>query len=823
MSSSPDFSKNNRTFHKNSPAREGGVGSVDTPETPPSRAGLSRDATLRVYPGTSRFAVLYLLLMGIVWLPEIPAARAAPRESSPAQPGQVGMSSGRLEQIDAIVAEELKAHQMSGCVVLIGRRGKTVLLKAYGYRQIEPSRVGMTTDTVFDLASLTKPLATATSVMILAERGKLRVEDRVAKHVPEFGQNGKENVTIFQLLTHQGGMIADNSLADYTDGPEKAWQRIFALKSRVAPGSKFVYSDVGYLVLGELVRRISGKNLHEFSRREIFRPLGMSETGYLPPDRLRRRAAPTEKRDGAWIKGQVHDPRAHLLGGVAGHAGLFSTAEDLAVFARMMLGGGRLGDVRVLRQETVAAMTRPNQVSSGLRGLGWDIKTGYSSNRGRSFSSRAFGHGGFTGTAIWMDPELELFVIFLGNRLHPDGKGSVNQLAGRIGTIAADAIVDRKRPVVLSGIDVLRRDGFRPLSGRRVGLITNQTGIDRRGVSTALLLSKAANCELVRLFSPEHGLQGRLDRSNIADGRDPETGLPVYSLYGKTRRPTPKMLEGIDTLVFDIQDIGTRFYTYISTMGYAMEEAAKRGIRFVVLDRPNPIGGVGVDGPVLDAGRESFVGYHPIPVRHGMTVGELAGMFNGERGLDLDLQVVRVEGWRRSDFFDATGLKWVNPSPNMRSLTEAILYPGIGLLETTNLSVGRGTETPFEIIGAPWLDAGKLESALNRAGLPGVGFRAVSFTPEESVFRGQPCQGVTISITDRAAFDPLRTGFEIARQLRILYPQAWKADRYDRLLGNRQVLEAVLAGKSTAQIESIYRPALDDFRRRRSRFLLYNQ
>ncbi len=768
--------------------------------------------------------ILAGILTGIVALSlEAPAAQGRPRESPPAQPEQVGMNSGHLKQIDAIVAEQLEAKQMSGCVVLIGRRGKTVFLRAYGYGQIEPSRVGMTTDTVFDLASLTKPIATATSVMILAERGKLRLEDRVAEHIPEFGRNGKENVTIFQLLTHQGGMIADNSLADYADGPEKAWQRIFALKPRATPGSKFVYSDVGYLVLGELVRRISGKNLHEFSRREIFRPLGMSETGYLPPDRLRRRAAPTEKRDGAWIKGQVHDPRAHLLGGVAGHAGLFSTAEDLAVFARMMLGGGSLGDVRVLRQETVAAMTRPNQVSSGLRGLGWDIKTGYSSNRGRSFSSRAFGHGGFTGTAIWMDPELELFVIFLGNRLHPDGKGSVNQLAGRIGTIAADAIVDRKRPVVLSGIDVLRRDGFRPLAGRRVGLITNRTGIDRRGVSTALLLSKAANCELVALFSPEHGLQGRLESSHIAHGRDPETGLPVYSLYGKTRRPTPKMLKGIDTLVFDIQDIGTRFYTYISTLGYAMEEAAKLGIRFVVLDRPNPIGGVEVDGPVLDAGRESFVAYHPIPVRHGMTVGELARMFNGERGLGLDLQVVRVEGWRRSDFFDATGLKWVNPSPNMRSLTEAILYPGIGLLETTNLSVGRGTATPFEIIGAPWLDAAKLESVLNRAGLPGVGFRAVSFTPDASVFRDQPCQGVTIAITDRAAFEPLRTGFEIARQLRILYPQAWKADRYDRLLGNRQVLEAVLAGKSTAQIESIYRPALEDFRRRRCRFLLYSQ
>jgi len=763
------------------------------------------------------------------------------------------MDAGRLEQIDRIVAEGLlqRSRQMCGCVVLVGRRGKVVFLKAYGQRQIEPNRVEMTTDTVFDLASLTKPVATATSVMILMERGKLRLEDPVAKHVLEFGQNGKEDVTIFQLLTHQGGLTADNPLADYADGPQQAWLRIFALKPQIPPGSKFLYSDVGYLVLGELVRRVSGKNIHEFSRDNIFRPLGMDETGYLPDENLRRRAAPTEKRGGAWIQGEVHDPRAYMLGGIAGHAGVFSTAEDLAVYAQMMLGGGQIDGVRILKQETVAAMTRPYQVSGGVRGLGWDMQTGYSSNRGRSFSSRAFGHGGFTGTVIWMDPELELLVIFLSSRLHPDGKGSVNPLAGRIGTVAADAIQDRRVPAaggqgagvrsqgsvqhsafsiqhlasrpVLTGIDVLRRDGFRLLAGRRVGLVTNQTGVDRQGVSTARLLKEAADVRLVALFSPEHGPQGKLDISNIADGRDPETGLSVYSLYGKTRRPTPQMLEGIDTLVFDIQDIGTRFYTYIATLGYAMEEAAKHRIRVVVLDRPNPIGGLHVDGPLLDAGRESFVGYHRLPVRHGMTVGELARMFASDRHLDLDLQIVRLEGWRPGDFFDATGLRWINPSPNMRSLTEAILYPGIGLLETTNLSVGRGTDTPFELIGAPWLHGDKLEQVLNQARLPGVRFRAVAFTPETSVFGGQHCQGVGIEITDRAAFEPLRTGFEIARQLRILFPDAWKAEGYDRLLGNKQVFEAILAGKTVAQIEAIYRPALEEFLKRRSQFLLYDR
>jgi uncharacterized protein YbbC (DUF1343 family) len=642
----------------------------------------------------------------------------------------------------------------------------------------------------------------------------------VADYEPEFGQNGKENITVFQLLIHQGGLIPDNSLADYRRGPDQAWARIYALKPRTPPGSRFVYSDVGYLVLGELVRRVSGQNVHEFSRDHIFQPLGMNETGFLPSEPLRKRAAPTEKRNGRWMQGEVHDPRAHLLGGVAGHAGLFSTANDLAVYAQMMLGGGRFGDQRVLHERTVAIMTRGYRVSRGFRGLGWDSKSGYSSNRGESFSVRAFGHGGFTGTVMWMDPELELFVIFLSNRLHPDGKGSVNSLAGRIGTMAADAVRDYEPPSVLAGIDVLHRDGYRQLSGRKVGLITNHTGIDREGINTIRRLRDAENVTLVALLSPEHGLHGKLD-ARVGDSRDPLSGLHVYSLYGTTRRPTAPMLVDIDTLVFDIQDIGTRFYTYISTMGLAMAAAAEHGIRFVVLDRPNPIGGIEVDGPLLDRGRESFTAFHHLPVRHGMTVGELAEMFKDERRLDLDLHVIPMEGWRREDLFDATGLRWVNPSPNMRSLAEAILYPGIGLLETTNLSVGRGTDTPFEVIGAPWMDGKELEKALNSAHLPGVHFRAEVFTPNASKFRGERCEGVTITITDRETVRPLRTGLEVARQLRSLYPNAWDEKGYIRLLGNTAVYDAVLEGKSVEQIEAIYRPGLTEFSGRRARYLIY--
>jgi len=738
-----------------------------------------------------------------------------------ASPQTVGMNAQRLAEIDTVVAEGLQAGHMPGCVVLVGRHGKVAFLKAYGARQLEPHRTPMTAATLFDLASLTKPVATATSVMLLVQDGKLQLGDPVSKYLPEFGQNGKEDITVFELLTHQGGLIPDNVLADYREGPQKAWQRIFAVKPSVEPGTKFIYSDVGFLVLGKLVERVAGKTVHEFSQERSFRPLGMSETGYLPDQRLRQRAAPTEKRDDHWMQGEVHDPRAYLLGGIAGHAGLFSTAEDLALYAQMMLGRGAYGQTRILDQETFTLMTTAFAVSSGLRGLGWDMRTGYSSNRGQNFSPAAFGHGGFTGTALWIDPGLDLFVIFLSNRLHPNGKGSVNPLAGRIGTIAASAIEDTPKPAVLTGIDVLERERFRRLQGRRVGLITNHTGVNRQRKSTVRLLCEAPNVELVALFSPEHGLEGRLDIPDIGHSKHGESGLPVYSLYGKTRKPTPEMLHGIDTLVFDIQDIGARFYTYISTMGYAMEAAAAHKLRFVVLDRPNPIGGIEVSGPMLDPGAESFVGFHRLPVRHGMTVGELAQLFKTELQLALDLEIVRMEGWKRHDLFDATGLPWINPSPNMRSLTEAILYPGIGLLETTHLSVGRGTETPFEVFGAPWLDNRKLVAELERAALPGVRFLPIRFTPNASKFVGQRCNGVSLVITDRAVFRPVRTGLAIACALRKSHPDAWNAEAYKGLLGNREILEMLLAGKGPDEMEAIDQPELDEFLKRREKALLY--
>ncbi len=748
-------------------------------------------------------------------------------------PDSAGMQTQRLKEIEQLVLDGIQDGKMPGAVVCVGHRGKIVYLEAFGNRQVGDDPQPMTIETVFDMASITKPVATATSVMKLVEDGRIRLASKVVDFFPEFAPNGKDDITIQDMLVHQSGLIPDNALSDYLDGPELAWKRICDLKLVAPVGQEFKYSDVNFIVLAKIIEKVSGKNVHEYSQENIFAPLGMNETGYNPREELKQRAAPTEKRDGQWMRGEVHDPRAYELDGIAGHAGLFSTAQDLAIYAQMMLGQGefkqgelRQSDepVRILSPQTVRKMTATYRVSRGSRGLGWDKQSPYSSNRGDLLSPNAFGHGGFTGTVLWIDPELDLFYIFLSNRVHPSGKGSVNHLAGQILNVVASSIVGDTPHVtreVKTGIDVLESQEFRSLADQRVGLITNHTGRSTDGRSTAEILNAAPNVSLSALFSPEHGFEGKLDVSKIGDSQDAKTGIQVFSLYGETRRPTPEMLSAVDTLVFDIQDIGARFYTYISTMGEAMEAAAAAKKRFVVLDRPNPLGGLAVTGPMLDPGKESFVGYHRLPVRHGMTIGEIAQLIKAERKLDVELEIVCCEGWRRQDFWDATGLTWINPSPNMRCLTQAFLYPGVGLLETTNVSVGRGTDTPFEVLGAPWINGQDLSRMLNARNIPGVRFVPIEFTPNASQLKDKTCGGINIALTDRSALEPVRVGLEIATCLRKLYPDDWETKNLDRLLCNGAVYESIVSG---ASIEDTLMKSLDDvsnFRSNRQQYLLY--
>ncbi len=749
---------------------------------------------------------------------------SAPRDAAVPAP----LDPVAARQIDAAVEAAIAERKVPGAVVVIGRHDGVLFRRAYGSRELVPDRAPMALDTIFDLASLTKPIATATSIMILVERAQIALDDPLAKYVPECATKGKAAITVRQLLLHVGGLPAGTPKDDYAHGRAEAVARICNVAARSAPGEQSNYTDLGFLLLEEVVRRVTGQELPVFAQAAVFGPLGMHETGFVPGDAWKARAAWTEQVDGTWRVGVVHDPRAFLLGGVAGHAGLFSTGDDLSLYAQAILGGGEVSGKRVMSAATVATMLAPYDVPGGVRALGWGIDSRW---KGDGMSPRAVGHLGWTGTGMWIDPEKDLFVIVLTNRVHPDGQGDSKPLVARVNSIAAAAVGPAVGRVascegtgteVRTGIDVLRDEHFERLRGAHVGLITNASGRARDGASTIDLLLGASGVTLVALFTPEHGL--RADREGSIDGgRDERTGLPVYSLYGDTFAPTAASLEGIDTLVFDIQDVGTRFFTYTSTMRRAMQAAREHDLRFVVLDRPDPIDGVDVAGPMLAPRGRSFVNHHALPVRHGMTVGELAYLFNADDHLGVDLSVVPMTGWGRAAYGDQTGLPWVNPSPNLRSVAEALLYPAVGLLEATNLSVGRGTEAPFEQIGAPWIDGPALASALGREALSGVTFAPVTFTPKADPYTGRSCNGVRMHVPQdqRALFEPVRTGIAIARVLRRLHPAEWQFAKLDHLLAHAAAMNAIDAGMSLDAIVETYKLELASFLAKRDKYLLY--
>jgi uncharacterized protein YbbC (DUF1343 family)/CubicO group peptidase (beta-lactamase class C family) len=764
----------------------------------------------------------------------------------------VGLTGQKLAAIASVAKEAIRTGKCPGAVVVVGQNARVIYRKAFGHRALVPQELPMTVHTIFDLASLTKVVATTTAIMQLVERGKIVLSAPVSDYWPEFKGNGKEDITVRELMTHYSGLPPDLDLKPDWSGYETAMKMIVDEKPIVPPGTRFIYSDINFETLGELVRRVSGEPLDIYCSKHIFLPLGMKETRFKPPATLRRRIAPTQYQNGdkgKMLWGEVHDPTAYNMGGVAGHAGLFSTADDLTIFAQMLLNGGTYKRTRILSPLTVEKMTSPQTPPDkmAVRGLGWDLDSPFASNRGELFEVGSYGHTGFTGTDIWIDPVTKTYIIILTNRVHPDGKGDVGPMRENIATLVAAALGPASAERVLAsrrsltgyfelmkgyreqglrngkvqtGIDVLEAENFAPLEGRRVGLITNSTGMDAAGRRTIDLLYHATGVKLVALFSPEHGIEGLAD-TRVLSSTDAATGLPVYSLYGDVERPTERMLEGLDGLVFDIQDAGVRFYTYITTLGYCLEAAAKKGIDFYVLDRPNPINGVEVEGPILEDALRSFVAYYPLPIRHGMTVGELAEMFNGENHLGAKLHVVKMRGWRRTDWYDETGLAWVNPSPNLRNPTEEVLYPGVAMVEGANVSVGRGTDTPFEILGAPWMDSRNLSAYLNARDIQGVRFVPVDFKPLASSFADRLCHGVQIVLIDRQALDPAALGVELAAALWKLYPDVFQLEKTLPLIGSRWVLQAIGAGKDPRRIVYEWQDTLEQFRTLRSKYLLY--
>jgi uncharacterized protein YbbC (DUF1343 family)/CubicO group peptidase (beta-lactamase class C family) len=791
-------------------------------------------------------------LIAIVLLASLASASPAGRHAAASASEKVSPNP-KLSVLDAIVLDAIHDGQIPGAVLLVGHDGHVIYRKAFGNRGLEPRREPMTVDTIFDIASLTKVVATTTAVMQLVQKGEVRVNDPVAKYIPEFGDNGKADITVRNLLTHFSGLREDFDLDPPWQGREAGFRLAFAETPTYPPGSRFLYSDTNFIALGALVERVAGTTLDDYCAKKIFSSLRMTHTRFLPPASWRPKIAPTEyDENGKMLRGVVHDPRARRMGGVAGHAGVFSTADDLSKFASALLHGSP-----ILSQEMVEKMTTPQQPPTAqvLRGFGWDIDSPFSSNRGDLLPVGSFGHTGFTGTSLWIDPTTQTYIILLSNAVHPRGKGSAVALRSKVATAVAAALpltVDEKDEVrlksitgyneaqtasrriatrngkVLSGIDVLEAHSFDPLRSttgkKRIGLLTNQTGVDSQGRRTIDILAQAPGVSLDAIFSPEHGVTGAMDTTDISNSKDAATGVPVYSVYGAKdadRRPPAAVLKNLDAIVFDIHDVGTRFYTYETTLGYFLEAAAKAGIEIFVLDRPDPITGSFVQGAIPDPGHESFTNYFPIPVRHGMTMGELAKMFNGERNLNAKLTVIPMEGWMRGDWYDSTTLPWINPSPNMRSLTEATLYPGVGLVEGTNVSVGRGTDTPFELLGAPWIKAAELAQYLNARNISGVRFVPLSFTPAASVHSGKKCEGVNIVLIDRNSLDAAELGIELASALQKLYPEQFHMERMMELLGNQSVYDAIVAGQDPRRIADDWQVPLEKFLQVRQKYLIY--
>ncbi len=764
----------------------------------------------------------------------------------------------RFQSVDAVIEDVITKGQIPGAVLLVGSKGKVIYRKAYGHRALVPNQEPMTTDTIFDIASLTKCVATATSVARMLELGQLRLNDTIGKFIPEFATNGKQEITIRELMTHYSGLGPDLDLRQPWSGRETAFNMIAAEKPVMAPGSHFLYSDINFEILGLIVERISNLTLDKYASIHVFQPLKMKHTAFLPPESWNKKIAPTQYDEhNVILRGVVHDPTARRMGGVAGHAGVFSSADDLALFAQAMLDGNK-----ILTKSTIEKMTTPQQppTATDLRGLGWDIDSPFSSNRGELLPIGSYGHTGFTGTSLWIDPYSKTYVILLSNAVHPNGPppgGPVVSLrtrvmdgvtsalklhvdsatANKIASITGynEAAVGSHRPVarngkVLNGIDVLEAENFAQLKqGRdvtRIGILTNQNGVDLDGKRTIDVLNAAQGIKVVTLFAPEHGLTVSHDSTNLHDAVDEATKIPIINLYGdaNARKPSQDAFKGLDAVVVDLQDVGARYWTYDATMGYFMDGAAQAGIQVFVLDHPNPVGGVLVQGPVPDI-KQSFVNYYPVPTRHGMTIGELATMYNTELHINAKLNVVKMQGWQRGDWFDSTGQEWMNPSPNMRSLLEATLYTGVGIIEGTNVSVGRGTDAPFEVVGAPWIHGRDLADYLNRRNIAGVRFVATTFTPdnrlENSKLVNQKCSGINIVVLDRYALDAPQLGMEIASALIRLYPTDYKPERMIQLLGNNAAFDALKTGTDPRRIADDWRDGIATFEQTRSKYLLY--
>ncbi len=756
---------------------------------------------------------------------------------SVAEPIDLGLARSAFEPVERALDDFVAARAFPGGVLAVGYRGQLVHLYPFGKLSYDEESAAVTADTRYDLASLTKVVVTTTLAMQMVDEGRLDLDAPIARYLPRFQGPQKEQVTARHLLTHSSGLDWWAPLHLELQGRRAYVERIQAMDLVYEPGTAMRYSDLGIVLLGEILERIAGQSLDELANERIFSPLGMERTGFRPARREWESIAPTELDP--WrqrvLQGEVHDENAFALGGVAPHAGLFGTAPDLARFAQMLLYRGVWQHRRLVAPATVDLFTRDAQLPRGSRrALGWDTRSPEGSSAGSLFSFRSFGHTGFTGTSVWIDPARELFVILLTNRVHPSRENrQIRDVRPRIADLVVRAIAPLAEPPepprepVMVGLDRIDRGEEHGLAGKRLGVVVHAASVTLDG-KHAIDALREASLDVVRILTPEHGLASRAAAGEaVADSVDPRRGIPVVSLYGSKTRPTPEDLADLDALVFDLQGAGVRFYTYVSTMIECLEAAAEAGLEFVVLDRPNPLGGELVAGPVSasrDQVPSSFVNRAPGPLIHGLTLGEMARLVNAALPRPATLTVVPMEGWQRSMTWADTGRRWTSPSPNLRSAGAALAYPGIALLEATNLSEGRGTHQPFLLFGAPWLEGTELPGASH-----GFELRPTRFVPRRGLgashpkHRDETCFGYEVIPGDPREVEPWALGVDLLHRLHRQPGFAWNREGgLDWLLGSPELGTALERGVPLAEILAADRPAAEAWRQTRRPFLLYD-
>lgn len=768
-----------------------------------------------------------------------------------------------LNQLDDYINYEI-AEGFPGAVLLIMHNGEIVKNTAYGnalvYDGLDTldTPQPMTTDTLFDLASVTKVYATTLAIMKLEDEGLLSTSDFVYEYLDEFDTEETSSITIEHLLTHTSGLNASHRFYDpdnkhgeefYSLDRATTVSLIPSLPLKYDTGTDSAYSDLGFIALGAVVEEITGMSLDVYVEDNIYKELGLSSTLYTPLDKgfVPEDIAATERvgntRDDKYewpdvrdytLQGEVHDELAYYaMNGISGNAGLFSNAYELAIMSQMLLNDGIYGEQKFFEKDTVEKFTTQSTLNERYC-LGFDNSENNKNYRRYSIfaSAEAFGKTGWTGTNVLIDPEHHLVVVLLTNKRHtPFEKGSflgsdyqtgqyapvITQIYEMLlDTTSYDYAYDNLTPDeshtltdVSLGID--RLDEFDILfKDKNVGLITNHSGKNSSGISSIDILYNSTN--LVSLFSPEHGIEGLHEAGErFGSTVDLSTDLPVYSLYGDTKKPTKEMLQNLDLLTFDIQDVGARFYTYIYTMLYAMEACAENDVTFAVFDRPNPLGGTGIEGNLVEDDFTSFVGLYPLPIRHGLTMGELALYINNTYDIGCDLRVIPMENWHRDLYFDDTSLEFIAPSPNMKTTSTTLVYPGSCFVEGTNISEGRGTEYPFELIGAPFINPYTLADELNSYNLEGVTFIPTSFMPDSSKYKDELCYGVRIRVDDKAVFKSVDMGISLIYALNHLYNDDFETVELLNVLAGMdliQILESMEEEDSDENEEGLTREDL---------------